>query len=78
MQKIKRDVLFLSSDCSLHCPLEIHDLNLYYFTLQEAGFTFVELNASDKRSKRSLKEEVAEALHNHTLMDYFGEDLMIE
>ena len=40
---------------------------------KEAGFSFIELNASDNRSKRSLKEEVAEALANHTLVDYFGE-----
>ena len=40
---------------------------------EEAGFSFVELNASDTRSKKSLQTEVAEALGNHTLMDYFGE-----
>ncbi|CAH1774477.1 unnamed protein product [Owenia fusiformis] len=39
---------------------------------QEAGFTYVELNASDTRSKKSLQSEVAEALNNHTLMDYFS------
>ena len=42
-----------------------------YF-LQEAGFTYVELNASDTRSKKSLQTEVAELLGNHTLMDYMG------
>ena len=41
--------------------------------LQELGFSFVELNASDTRSKKSLKGEVAEALGNHTLMDFMGE-----
>lgn len=40
--------------------------------LQELGFSYVELNASDTRSKRSLKEEVSESLNNHTLVDYFG------
>ena len=39
---------------------------------EEAGFSFVELNASDTRSKKSLQTEVAEALGNHTLVDYFG------
>ena len=39
---------------------------------QEAGFSTVELNASDKRSKRSLKEDMAEALGNQTLVDYMG------
>jgi len=37
----------------------------------------VELNASDTRSKRSLKEEVAEALNNHTLVDFFGKDIFV-
>ena len=32
----------------------------------------MELNASDTRSKKSLKTEVAELLGNHTLMDYMG------
>ncbi|KAL8584248.1 hypothetical protein ACOMHN_034933 [Nucella lapillus] len=39
---------------------------------KEAGFSTIELNASDKRSKRSLKEDVAEALNNMTLVDYMG------
>ena len=34
------------------------------------GFSYVELNASDTRSKRSLKEVVAESLDNNTLVDY--------
>ncbi|XP_025091531.1 replication factor C subunit 1-like [Pomacea canaliculata] len=37
---------------------------------KESGFSTVELNASDTRSKRSLKEEVAEALGNQTVVDY--------
>lgn len=42
---------------------------------QESGFSTVELNASDTRSKRSLKEEVAEALGNQTVVDYLGKSL---
>ncbi|KAK3758134.1 hypothetical protein RRG08_053777, partial [Elysia crispata] len=38
----------------------------------ELGFSYVELNASDTRSKRSLKEVVAESLDNNTLVDYTG------
>ena len=44
----------------------------YNFSLQELGFSYVELNASDTRSKRSLKEVVAESLDNNTLVDYTG------
>ncbi|CAG5134920.1 unnamed protein product, partial [Candidula unifasciata] len=40
---------------------------------QEAGFSYVELNASDTRSKRSLKEVVSESLNNQTLVDYMGD-----
>ena len=43
---------------------------LWWF--QEAGFKFVELNASDTRSKKSLENEVAELLNNHTLQGCFG------
>ncbi|XP_062580287.1 replication factor C subunit 1-like [Saccostrea cucullata] len=39
---------------------------------QEAGFSYVELNASDTRSKKSLKEVVAESLDNTTIVDYLG------
>ncbi|XP_013404916.1 replication factor C subunit 1 [Lingula anatina] len=39
---------------------------------QEAGFSYIELNASDTRNKKSLEQEVAEALSNHTLVDFFG------
>ncbi|XP_060066245.1 replication factor C subunit 1-like [Ylistrum balloti] len=39
---------------------------------KEAGFSFVELNASDTRSKKSLQHDVAEALGNETLVDYMG------
>lgn len=33
----------------------------------------MELNASDTRSKRSLKEVVSESLSNQTLVDYMGD-----
>jgi replication factor C subunit 1 len=56
--------------------LEIYEIEHLSFSFshsfQEAGFSFVELNASDTRSKRTLKEEVAESLNNHTLVDFFG------
>lgn len=39
---------------------------------QELGFSYVELNASDTRSKRSLQDEVAVALGSRTLADFFG------
>ena len=38
---------------------------------QALGFTFVELNASDRRSKKSLKEEVAEYLQSSSLSSAF-------
>ncbi|XP_067615846.1 replication factor C subunit 1 isoform X2 [Eurosta solidaginis] len=38
---------------------------------KELGFDTVEFNASDTRSKRLLKEEVAELLSNKTLYGYF-------
>lgn len=38
---------------------------------QELGFDVVEFNASDTRSKRLLKEEVAELLSNKSLYGYF-------
>ena len=43
-------------------------------SFQEAGFSYVELNASDTRSKKSLKGEVAEALDNKTIVDFIGID----
>ena len=36
------------------------------------GFSYVELNASDTRSKKSLDTVVSELLGNHTLVDFFG------
>ncbi|XP_065091606.1 replication factor C subunit 1 [Ochlerotatus camptorhynchus] len=40
---------------------------------KELGFDAVEFNASDTRSKRLLKEEVAELLNNKSLFGYFTE-----
>ena len=45
--------------------------------VQTAGFSYIELNASDTRSKRSLHEDVAEALNNHTLVDFFGQCMVV-
>ena len=48
--------------------------NVYHvvFHAQEAGFSYVELNASDTRSKKSLKEVVSQSLSNTTMVDYVG------
>lgn len=40
--------------------------------LQEAGFSYVELNASDTRSKKTLENVVSESLNNQTLVDFLG------
>ena len=48
--------------------------NCEILSFQEAGFSYVELNASDTRSKKSLKGEVAEALDNKTIVDFIGID----
>ncbi|XP_068799243.1 replication factor C subunit 1 isoform X1 [Struthio camelus] len=37
---------------------------------EELGFSYVELNASDTRSKNSLKEVVAESLNNTSIRDF--------
>ncbi|XP_078584949.1 replication factor C subunit 1-like [Branchiostoma floridae x Branchiostoma japonicum] len=37
---------------------------------QELGFTYIELNASDTRSKRSLQEEVSEALTTRSIVGF--------
>ncbi|VDI56775.1 replication factor C subunit 1, partial [Mytilus galloprovincialis] len=39
---------------------------------KEAGFSFVELNASDTRSKKNLQSVVAESLSNTTMVDFTG------
>ena len=43
-----------------------------HIVAQEAGFTFVELNASDTRSKKSMQQVVSELLSNHSLSNFFG------
>uniref|UniRef100_A0A8D0GRX0 Replication factor C subunit 1 n=1 Tax=Sphenodon punctatus TaxID=8508 RepID=A0A8D0GRX0_SPHPU len=37
---------------------------------EEVGYSYVELNASDTRSKKSLKEVVAESLNNTSIKDF--------
>lgn len=39
---------------------------------QELGYSYVELNASDTRSKNSLKEVVAESLNNTSIKDFYS------
>ena len=41
--------------------------------LQDAGFSFVELNASDTRNAKSLKEVVSQAVGNKSIVDYVGD-----
>ena len=40
---------------------------LQLFIFQELGFSYLELNASDARNKKSIKEHVADVLNNHTI-----------
>jgi len=40
--------------------------------MQELGFSYIELNASDMRSKRNLSEALGSAVSSRTLSDYFG------
>ena len=40
--------------------------------LQEAGFSFVELNASDTRNAKSLKEVISQSVGNTSIVDYLG------
>lgn len=39
---------------------------------KEAGFSFIEMNASDSRSKKILQETVGQALGNTTMIDYMS------
>nr|XP_002119665.2 replication factor C subunit 1-like [Ciona intestinalis] len=39
---------------------------------QELGFSFIELNASDQRSKRTLQEDVSTSLQNTSISEIFG------
>ncbi|XP_039255463.2 replication factor C subunit 1-like [Styela clava] len=41
---------------------------------QELGFEFIEMNASDTRSKRTLKEEVSQMLDNTSISNMFGSE----
>lgn len=41
-----------------------------HMVCKEAGFDFIELNASDARSKRTLDEVVSELLSNKTLAGF--------
>jgi len=45
---------------------------LYVLWVQELGFSYIELNASDMRSKRNLSEALGSAVSSRTLSDYFG------
>jgi len=36
------------------------------------GFSYIEKNASDMRSKRSLSEALGAAVNSRTLLDFFG------
>lgn len=42
--------------------------------LQELGFSYVEMNASSTRSKKSLKEVVAESLNNTSIENFYKGD----
>ncbi|KAL4217963.1 replication factor C subunit 1 [Mactra antiquata] len=39
---------------------------------QEAGFSYVELNASDTRNAKSLKEVISQSVGNTSIVDYVG------
>ncbi|KAF4790402.1 Replication factor C subunit 1 [Turdus rufiventris] len=50
-------------------------LKQHYFLVHlelELGYSYVELNASDTRSKNSLKEVVAESLNNTSIKDFYS------
>ncbi|XP_053382559.1 replication factor C subunit 1-like [Mercenaria mercenaria] len=42
---------------------------------KEAGFSYVELNASDTRNAKSLKEVVSQSVGNTSIVDYIGSGL---
>jgi len=42
------------------------------------GFSYIELNASDMRSKRKLNEALGAAVSSRTLSDFFGELLTLD
>ena len=41
-----------------------------FLELQESGFSFIEFNASDSRSKKTLEEQVSEVLGNKAIDGY--------
>ncbi|XP_074655987.1 replication factor C subunit 1-like isoform X2 [Tubulanus polymorphus] len=43
-----------------------------HLVCKEAGFSFIELNASDTRSKKNLEEHVMTALRTKSLVNYIG------
>ena len=45
-------------------------LNVVLCLLQECGYTFVELNASSTRSKKSIQEQVADQLKTCSILAY--------
>ena len=68
--------------CTLHIKSLLRQRSCFkllkFVVFQETSFSYVELNASDTRSKRSLQEDVSEALNNHTLVDFFGENFFFD
>lgn len=44
----------------------------YFIIFQEIGFSVVEMNASDTRSKSCLQSEVMTLLQNSSLVDFCG------
>ena len=62
------------NDAVLYQHTFVQNLNLHMFLLflKELGFPFVELNASDQRNKKSLKEDVAASVQNTSLSNLFG------
>lgn len=49
---------------------------MHNFALQEAGFDYFELNASDSRSKKYLQQSVSQLLSNQTLSNCFGGEFL--
>ena len=45
-------------------------LNVVLCLLQECGYTFVEMNASSTRSKKSIQERVADQLKTCSILAY--------
>ena len=53
-------------------------MKYFSFLKQEAGFSYVELNASDTRNAKSLKEVVSQAVGNQSIVDFVGTSSMSE